>query len=952
MKHLILLLIAQVAWGACTETGGVCQVGSGKTYTTIQSCATAMANGQTCEVYAGTYNELVTVPAGGVGAYKTIQAHGTDVVTVLGFSLGSHTKLLGNCSSAPSAVDSCGFNIQRPSSPSGGQCVSAGGSTDVYIRNNVMYACGSANMVSATNASYVYIQGNTLSYACTTSALATTNKECNGIRTGGNHFLIENNDVSHVTYNDFTDTNYSIWRNNTIHDFMETEAGGNGHTDAFYASTNVATDHNIIEGNWKYHSVGGNAKTFLAQGHYATCPNTGSCPNGLIVRYNTISDQGGGSSSYYGWNHIESYNNTYVNAGLSGSSNGSIDGFQTASGYPVSSSSSINSIFYFSSATTKGSPASYPVFFDGGSAPTGRWGYNLAYCNVSGSGNCSFYGHSGAIDWLAGSEPGNLLGYVGRSPSNNPNLANIAGNDFHLGTGSAAIGAGTYLTTVAAGDAGSGTSLVVSDPWYFQDGYGLSNAYSTVSPDCISVGTASNHVCVTAVNYATNTLTLASSLNRSPGQGVYLYSKSDGEQVLTGSAPDMGAFPYGSGSPGIAPTGFTWTNGQALSGTQAQVACDGCAAGGTWSVTNGTLPFSNGNAALNTSTGAITGTVSGSSTSVTVQYSTGPVSQAIAITINAAPTVTSAGILPSGTQGQAYSQALVTSGGTGSLTCALAGGSGPLPSGLSFTGCTISGIPTVAGPYPGITVQATDANSVTGGTSSALSITIAAPDTSTPVLVRTSFCGGISVPGTCTLSAAAASGNRLVVIYNSYTSAGTSPTMTSVAAGADALSQLNGARAIDTASTSWNDIWSGVVTSSRPSVTITPSTNQTGNVMVYELQYASNVIGCGALSSQAATTTATGPSLTVPTKTAVLGYDHPNVVAVSSVAAPFIADAVSDEDMGYAHLITSAPGSYAPQWTQASATFAASTCGFSATAVAATANASITGGASIFGQLQ
>jgi hypothetical protein len=90
----------------------------------------------------------------------------------------------------------------------------------------------------------------------------------------------------------------------------------------------------------------------------------------------------------------------------------------------------------------------------------------------------------------------------------------------------------------------------VADAAYFQDGYGLSNPYSTVNGDCIAVGTASNRVCVTTVNYATHTLTLASPISRSDGQAVYLYKKSDGVQVLTGSAPDMGAYPYGSGGGG------------------------------------------------------------------------------------------------------------------------------------------------------------------------------------------------------------------------------------------------------------------------------------------------------------------------------------------------------------------------------------------------------------------
>jgi hypothetical protein len=131
-------------------------------------------------------------------------------------------------------------------------------------------------------------------------------------------------------------------------------------------------------------------------------------------------------------------------------------------------------------------------------------------------------------------------------------------NDYNLQAGSPAIAAGTYLTTVASGDTGSGTSLVVNDASYFQDGYGLSNANSTVSPDCIAITTVSNHVCITAVNYSTNTLTMASGFSRSPGDSIWLYSKSDGVQVLTGSASDMGAYPSGSGNnPPAPPTGLS-----------------------------------------------------------------------------------------------------------------------------------------------------------------------------------------------------------------------------------------------------------------------------------------------------------------------------------------------------------------------------------------------------------
>ena len=171
-----IFLLAISAAASTTGTNYTVKAGGGGNYSTIQSCVNAMAAGDTCTVYAGTYNENVTVSAGTAGNYKMIAANGSDVVTVQSFTLNSHTKLIGNCSSAPATVGSCGFNIQNPSSPGSTACVSMpDGTTDVYIRNNVMYACGSGAMIYAgwpETVSYIYIQGNTLSYACITQAQA------------------------------------------------------------------------------------------------------------------------------------------------------------------------------------------------------------------------------------------------------------------------------------------------------------------------------------------------------------------------------------------------------------------------------------------------------------------------------------------------------------------------------------------------------------------------------------------------------------------------------------------------------------------------------------------------------------------------------------------------------------------------------------------------------------
>jgi hypothetical protein len=151
----------------------------------------------------------------------------------------------------------------------------------------------------------------------------------------------------------------------------------------------------------------------------------------------------------------------------------------------------------------------------------------------------------------------------------NPDLSNPSAiatlPDLSLQPSSPAINDGTYLTKATSSGSNS-TTLTVDDALYFQDGSWGSDLARGVDffPDWIAIGSVNNVVKISSINYSTNTITLASPMTWSNGANIWLYKKSDGVVVLTGSSPDMGAYEYtGSApppsdtTPPTAPTGVT-----------------------------------------------------------------------------------------------------------------------------------------------------------------------------------------------------------------------------------------------------------------------------------------------------------------------------------------------------------------------------------------------------------
>jgi hypothetical protein len=105
-------------------------------------------------------------------------------------------------------------------------------------------------------------------------------------------------------------------------------------------------------------------------------------------------------------------------------------------------------------------------------------------------------------------------------------FVSTAANDFHLQSGSPAIGLGKAITTVTS-VSGSGTSFNVADANFFTDGFGMADG------DLIKVG-SNSPVRITSISG--NTITVDSSISWSNGNGVYWRNQD--------SSPDAGAFEY------------------------------------------------------------------------------------------------------------------------------------------------------------------------------------------------------------------------------------------------------------------------------------------------------------------------------------------------------------------------------------------------------------------------
>ncbi len=510
----VLLFCLSGAIRVAATTYTVKAGGSGN-FTTIQACANVAVAGDTCQIYSGTYNEVVTLPASGTsGSPITFVNNGTALVTGFAITNQQYVTIQGLSLGNHSAVGTPGVRLY-------------GTSHITVIHNIIQYTGGKGVQFNAYpypatgNSTYVILTHNTISWTGWNASGGDY-----GIDVYGDYNLIDSNDISHAADYTHVHGSFDVVRNNTFHDSASTDFGvpsGSIHIDGMqtWGVAGAPLHHLLMENNTHSNVL------YPAEGnvHFAllddnTCTSLDGASD-VVIRYNTYY----ANDAYFtiaqnALPNVRVYNNTIANAT---NPQGSLSNWANCS----TGGAFINNVLY---NTIKQGYTDAGA--DGTSSPliTKNSLVYLASCGSSCSWANSLTSESGVV------------------LNHDPLFVNPTDN-FELQAGSPAIGAGTYLTTVASGDSGSGTSLIVNDAGFFQDGYGISG----VQADWVRVGTATK-VQIASINYTTNTITLASAISRSPGNPVYLYKNSNGTTVLSGSAPDIGAVPSGAPAP---PTNLT-----------------------------------------------------------------------------------------------------------------------------------------------------------------------------------------------------------------------------------------------------------------------------------------------------------------------------------------------------------------------------------------------------------
>jgi hypothetical protein len=472
---------------------------------TITKANQTLRAGDTVYIKAGTYGSYINPASSGTSGNRiTYRNFGNDVVTISGTNYAvylngkSYITVHGiNATNAAqflylinganhNIIAYCKFDQQNP--PDWDASVINGSSQYNWIHHSQFSNGGECSASGSDDGSVLDIGIESSSTDLTRYNLI----EDSVFFHGGHHVM-----GLHAGYN--------VIRNNYFHN--EEWSRSRGNRTLMLNGKDAVTGHNIIEGN-RFGYAARPCDDYTVGNVAMSTPYN-------IFRYNRLyhhNAYGLGTYSYSGYSN-GSYNRIYSNTIFN-------SGYNI---YPSYAGGSEDSVITFMHSANTGNIVKNNLYYEYSNVHTGQTSSQIF-----------------ANNWHGDTQGDPLFVNASTTPPSDKTDATLPNLD--LQANSPAIDAGGALTTVAAADAGSGLSLVVSDARYFQDG-----TYAppgTVQADWIAVGTVSNVAQISSIDYSTNTITLANAIKRNDGDAVWLYKKSDGVRVLYGAAPDAGAYEY------------------------------------------------------------------------------------------------------------------------------------------------------------------------------------------------------------------------------------------------------------------------------------------------------------------------------------------------------------------------------------------------------------------------
>lgn len=452
------------------------------------------------------------------------------------------------------AVDDNGVYTYDPAGISIGHGQSTSASTHNWIHHNVMHGCGGFN---ASDQGVLFAIGSTQGENNKENSNNTI--EYNHLYHGGHHVFANNYGFYNVirknymhnegwfsdaaydavcsagdngvcgyrvvySHGDTSHTGYALYEDNFIgyadqYGRQHVASGGPG------GALNIANDHNIV----RYNDLVGNVQ----YGYSGTTSLSSPTKDGENNRiYNNTFFQNGFNYITYG---VTGNDNTAAEVGADIWRTHVLISDSDAGGNAIK-----NNLFHNAwSETNKLSESQYYPSITAGTANnianntiSNNYVVDTTYTNSD-----SPFTDTDDPKFVSETLPANSAAIIAAWSSYAVTTPNLA-----LQSTSTAINAGSYLTQ-ANGAGTNSTALIVDDASYFQDGT-WGSSLATLNADWIAIGTAGNVHQISSINYGTNTITLATPTTWADNASIWLYKKSDGTQVLYGSAPDMGAHEY------------------------------------------------------------------------------------------------------------------------------------------------------------------------------------------------------------------------------------------------------------------------------------------------------------------------------------------------------------------------------------------------------------------------